>query len=174
MKFATLDVDGEAAGAVWVDDKGWAVLSAADSALRGDLMPLISRELTPRELAELHAAAGVAATPIPPDRAKFLTPFIPGKIWGIGLNYRDHASDLAEAPPTEPASFMKGSHTVIGPNQAIELPSGIGAVTGEAELGLVIGRTCEAVQEDEALASVFGVCAILDQTAEDVLRLNAR
>ena len=32
----------------------------------------------------------------------------PSKIWGIGLNYVDHASDLGEvAPNTEPASFMK-------------------------------------------------------------------
>ena len=39
----------------------------------------------------------------------------PRKIWGIGLNYVDHASDLEEqAPQKEPASFMKPDTTIIG------------------------------------------------------------
>lgn len=37
----------------------------------------------------------------------------PRKIWGIGLNYVEHASDLHEqAPSTEPASFMKPDTTI--------------------------------------------------------------
>jgi 2-keto-4-pentenoate hydratase/2-oxohepta-3-ene-1,7-dioic acid hydratase in catechol pathway len=40
----------------------------------------------------------------------------PGKIWGIGLNYVEHASDLKEVSPSEePASFMKPDTTIIGP-----------------------------------------------------------
>src|SRR5699024_12455076 len=40
----------------------------------------------------------------------------PRKIWGIGLNYAEHASDLSEAAPdTEPASFMKPDTAIIGP-----------------------------------------------------------
>ena len=32
----------------------------------------------------------------------------PRKIWGIGLNYVEHAEDLEKASPTdEPASFMR-------------------------------------------------------------------
>ena len=39
----------------------------------------------------------------------------PRKIWGIGLNYRAHAADLAEKSPTaEPASFMKPDTAIIG------------------------------------------------------------
>ena len=40
----------------------------------------------------------------------------PGKIWGIGLNYRAHAADLSESAPTaSPASFMKPYPAIAGP-----------------------------------------------------------
>jgi 2-keto-4-pentenoate hydratase/2-oxohepta-3-ene-1,7-dioic acid hydratase in catechol pathway len=99
----------------------------------------------------------------------------PGKILGIGLNYPDHASDLDEqAPRTSPASFFKMPHTLLGCGEPIVIPAGIGTVTAEAELGLVIGRYCEQVTVADSLSYVAGVCAVLDQTAEDVLRQNPR
>lgn len=99
----------------------------------------------------------------------------PRKILGIGLNYRSHAGDLnAESPQSSPASFLKGDHTIIGPDEDIVIPAGIGRVTAEAELGLVIGRYCHRVNEADALSYVAGVCAVLDQTAEEVLLENPR
>ncbi|WGW11252.1 fumarylacetoacetate hydrolase family protein [Saxibacter everestensis] len=99
----------------------------------------------------------------------------PRMIWGIGLNYREHAADLAEtAPAEEPASFIKGDHTVIGPGEPIPLPWQSERVTAEAELGLIIGRECRNVGETEALDYVWGVVPILDQTAEDILAKNPR
>jgi 2-keto-4-pentenoate hydratase/2-oxohepta-3-ene-1,7-dioic acid hydratase in catechol pathway len=65
----------------------------------------------------------------------------PRKIWGIGLNYIEHAGDLEEtAPSEEPASFMRPDTTIIGPDEEIRLPEQSRRVAGEAELGLVIGR----------------------------------
>ncbi|MCW2781010.1 MAG: fumarylacetoacetate hydrolase [Marmoricola sp.] len=99
----------------------------------------------------------------------------PRKILGIGLNYRAHAGDLgADAPRSTPASFLKGDHTIIGPGDDIRLPADVGRVTAEAELGLVIGRECYQVSEEEAMSYVAGVCAVLDQTAEAVLLENPR
>ena len=46
--------------------------------------------------------------------------------------------------------------------------------TAEAEVGLVIGRECRNVEEEDALDYVFGAVAILDQTAEDILQRNPR
>ena len=71
----------------------------------------------------------------------------PRKIWGIGLNYLDHAKDLDAPYPTEPASFMKNDNTIIGPGDVIQLPPQSERVTAEAELGLIIGRTCRAISE---------------------------
>lgn len=99
----------------------------------------------------------------------------PRKIFGIGLNYGAHAGDLGElAPRTSPASFIKGDHTIVGPGEPIVVPPGIGRVTAEAELGLVIGRTCHQVGVDEAMSYVAGVVAVLDQTAEEILLENPR
>ena len=119
---------------------------------------------------------------LPPDRRRsresvtFDAPYRrPRKIWGIGLNYSAHADDLAAPLPTqEPASFIKGDHTIIGPGQPIELPPQSERVTAEAELGLIIGRLCRNVSEADALGYDWGVCAILDQTAEDILQRNPR
>ncbi|AXF57829.1 FAA hydrolase family protein [Salicibibacter kimchii] len=100
---------------------------------------------------------------------------IPPKIWGIGLNYVDHAADLHEqAPNTEPASFMKPATTVIGPGDEIQLPPQSERTTGEAELGIVIGKRCKNVSEADALTVVAGYTTVIDMTAEDILAKNAR
>jgi 2-keto-4-pentenoate hydratase/2-oxohepta-3-ene-1,7-dioic acid hydratase in catechol pathway len=105
----------------------------------------------------------------------FTAPYLrPHKLWGIGLNYVDHAADLSATVPEEPASFIKGDHTIIGPGEEIPLPAQSERVTAEAELGLVIGRYCRNVSEEEALAHVAGVTTVLDQTAEDILQRNPR
>jgi 2-keto-4-pentenoate hydratase/2-oxohepta-3-ene-1,7-dioic acid hydratase in catechol pathway len=99
----------------------------------------------------------------------------PRKILGIGLNYGAHAGDLGErAPRTSPASFIKGDHTIVGPGEPIVVPPGIGKVTAEAELGLVIGRICYQVSVEDAMSYVAGVVPVLDQTAEAVLLENPR
>jgi 2-keto-4-pentenoate hydratase/2-oxohepta-3-ene-1,7-dioic acid hydratase in catechol pathway len=99
----------------------------------------------------------------------------PRKIWGIGLNYVEHAGDLEEtAPSEEPASFMRPDTTIIGPGEEIRLPHQSGRVTGEAELGLIIGREAKNVSEEETPSVVAGLATILDMTAEDILRKNPR
>jgi 2-keto-4-pentenoate hydratase/2-oxohepta-3-ene-1,7-dioic acid hydratase in catechol pathway len=99
----------------------------------------------------------------------------PRKIWGIGLNYVAHAADLAEkAPNEEPASFMKPDTTVIGPGDTIEIPRQSQKTTGEAELGVIMGRACKDVTESNWLDAVAGFTTILDMTAEDILRKNPR
>ncbi len=98
----------------------------------------------------------------------------PPKIWGIGLNYRDHASDLAAEWPSEPASFMKPGTTLIGQKENIVLPPDSSRVTAEAELGVVIGKRCKNVDRADVRSVVFGYVPLLDMTAEDILRRNPR
>ena len=99
----------------------------------------------------------------------------PGKIWGIGLNYREHARDLNETTPsTIPASFMKPTTTIIGNGDTIKLPRQSLRTTGEAELGIVIGKVCRDMQQEDWLSVVAGFTPILDMTAEDILQQNPR
>ena len=82
-------------------------------------------------------------------RAPFLNP---PKIWCIGLNFQDHADDLDAKRPTDgPGSFMKPSSTIIGPSDAIMLPPAkhTERVTGEAELGVIIGKECKNISAEE-------------------------
>lgn len=113
---------------------------------------------------------------IPLDRVEYGPLYRhPRKIWGIGLNYVEHAGDLREtAPSGEPASFMKPDTAVVGPGEEIRLPGQSGRVTGEAELGLVIGREAKNVSEGEAASVVAGLTTVVDMTAEDILQRNPR
>jgi len=99
----------------------------------------------------------------------------PRKIWGIGLNYVEHAADLHEVPPhTEPASFMKPDTTIIGPGEAIQVPVQSERTTAESELGIIIGKVCKNVSEEDALDVIAGYTTIIDMTAEDILQKNPR
>ncbi|MFP3927287.1 MAG: fumarylacetoacetate hydrolase family protein [Desulfobacteraceae bacterium] len=99
----------------------------------------------------------------------------PGKIWGIGLNYAAHAADLSESAPTlAPASFMKPFTTIIGPGDEIQIPVQSKKTTAEAELGLIMGRRCRSVDQENWLEVVAGFTCVIDMTAEDILRLNPR
>ena len=98
----------------------------------------------------------------------------PRKILGIGLNYRDHAADLDAPYPTEPASFMKCDNTIIGPGDVIELPPQSERVTAEAEIGVIIGKTCRRIPEQLVQSYLAGYCLIIDMTAEDILQKNPR
>lgn len=122
------------------------------------------------------SAQGLFAGAIPHARVAYGPPYRhPRKIWGIGLNYVEHASDLKEVSPSqEPASFMKPDTTIIGPGDTIRLPGQSRRTTGEAELGVIIGREAKDVSEEEAPAVVAGLTTVIDMTAEDILEKNPR
>jgi 2-keto-4-pentenoate hydratase/2-oxohepta-3-ene-1,7-dioic acid hydratase in catechol pathway len=173
MRLSTIAIDGGEVPAVLVPGRGLAVLSDVDSSLRGTLLGVLEQGLP----AGLQAAAQqVAANRFIDPRTATYRPLYrrPRKILGIGLNYRAHAADLAAPVPEEPASFLKGDHTIIGPEDVIHLPEQSQRVTAEAELGLIFGRECRDVSESDALGYLAGVCLVLDQTAEDILQRNPR
>ena len=99
----------------------------------------------------------------------------PPKIWGIGLNYAEHAADLSEISPTHlPASFMKPATSIIGHGDNIKIPVLSQQTTAEAELGVVIGKRCNNISRKDWLDVVAGFTTIIDMTAEDILRQNPR
>jgi len=69
---------------------------------------------------------------------------------------------------------MKPSTAIIGLGDTIVLPAQSKRVTAEAELGVIIGKRCKHVREQDADSIVFGYVPILDMTAEDILQRNAR
>jgi 2-keto-4-pentenoate hydratase/2-oxohepta-3-ene-1,7-dioic acid hydratase in catechol pathway len=117
------------------------------------------------------------AAPHSIDSVKFTVPLETlGKLWGIGLNYAEHASDLKEERPDEPASFMKPTSTVVGPGGPIRLPPSelTERITAEAEIGVIIGRRCYDLNTDDVDRVIAGYVPIIDMTAEDILERNPR
>ena len=79
-----------------------------------------------------------------------------GKIVGVGLNYRDHATETGLPLPKEPTLFMKATSALCGPNDDLIMPRGASRVDWEVELGIVIGRPGVYIAEREALDHVLG------------------
>ena len=106
---------------------------------------------------------GDAITP-----SRILAPVLPSKIVCVGLNYRDHASEVKATIPAEPLMFLKPSTAVVGPGDAIRIPPGVGRVDHEAELGIVMGRRAHRIPRERARDVVFGVTCVNDVTARDL------
>lgn len=154
------------------DDEGFVPLSAVEPELEtvSDALPRAAEG----DLGSVEAAPADRVDPADltfgPPLARF------GKLWGIGLNYEEHAGDLDETRPEEPASFMKPRSTLTGPGGPIRLPPTDQSerVTAEAELAVLIGRECRNVEEDRVDDVVAGYLPVIDMTAEDVLQRNPR
>lgn len=91
-----------------------------------------------------------------------------GKIVCVGLNYRDHALEQGVELPSRPLLFAKWPNALIGPGDAIVLPSVTRQVDYEAELGVVIGERCRAVPRERALDVVAGYLCLNDVSARDL------
>lgn len=118
-------------------------------------------------------ALDVGRLPVIADPVRIGPPVTrPGKIIGIGLNYRDHAAELGVAAPIEPIVFLKASSSIVGPYDDIEIPSGCTQTDWEVEMGVVVGsplRHC--TDPAEALRSIAGYVAANDVSERD-LQLN--
>ncbi|WP_249690938.1 fumarylacetoacetate hydrolase family protein [Stappia sp. WLB 29] len=82
--------------------------------------------------------------------------------FAVGLNYTRHARETNNPEPAEPVLFSKATSCICGPNDPIILPKGSVKTDWEVELGIVIGRVCEHVEEAGALSHVAGYCTVND------------
>lgn len=101
----------------------------------------------------------------------------PKRIFGIGLNYKDHAGDLGEkAPLGFPGSFYKPASCIIGSGDNVEIPALEEAkkTTGESELGIIMGKKCKFTDEEHWMDYIAGYTTIIDMTEESILRQNPR
>jgi acylpyruvate hydrolase len=64
----------------------------------------------------------------------------PGKLIGVGLNYRSHLAEIGEPSPEYPILFNKAPTSLVGHGHAIVLPRISRQVDYEGELAVVIGR----------------------------------
>ena len=124
-------------------------------------------------LGALRAAADpdrIAEHGAPLDDLELLAPVPrPGKVVGIGRNYREHVGEEGSDPPPAPLVFAKWPTSVVGDGAEIRWDPGLtGQVDWEAELGVVIGRRARRVAEAEALDYVLGYTCLNDVSARDI------
>jgi 2-keto-4-pentenoate hydratase/2-oxohepta-3-ene-1,7-dioic acid hydratase in catechol pathway len=98
----------------------------------------------------------------------------PGKIIGIGQNYRAHAAEMGKGIPEEPLMFLKPPTAVIADGAPIERPAGYERVDYEGELGVVIGKRARRVTREQALDHVQGYLCINDVTVRDLQKKDGQ
>jgi 2-keto-4-pentenoate hydratase/2-oxohepta-3-ene-1,7-dioic acid hydratase in catechol pathway len=112
---------------------------------------------------------------LPLSEAKLLAPVQPSKIVCVGRNYREHAAELGNQPPPEPLIFLKPPSSIIGPGDAILRPRISRRVDYEGELGLVIGRVCRNLRNDEDVRPyILGYTCVNDVTARDLQKKDGQ
>lgn len=117
--------------------------------------------------AALGAVPAADGDSLPLAGLRLAPPLVPGKIIGIGLNYRDHAAETGAQLPARPLLFAKFPTSVTGPADDIVVPAYSDELDYEGELAVVIGRRCRHVSEADALDVVFGYAVMDDVSARD-------
>lgn len=92
----------------------------------------------------------------------------PQKVFGVGLNYREHAKETGAAIPEIPLVFTKFPSCLVGPTADVEL-RGDGC-DHECELVVVIGRGGKDIARDSAWDSIAGLTCGQDISDRPVQR----
>ena len=183
MRLATIKYNGKELAGI-VTDKGIlpiAALNAAKgTAWKEEMYDLICAQQVPGLTQWYNQGGKEELETIPglvPTEQVVYAPLYrnPRRIFGIGLNYVEHAGDIGSVAPTGfPGSFFKMADTLIGPGDEIKLPALKEAqkTTAEAELGVIMGRDCRDVSEEDWESAIVGYTTVLDMTEESILKGN--
>ncbi|MED4116285.1 fumarylacetoacetate hydrolase family protein [Priestia megaterium] len=99
----------------------------------------------------------------------WLPPVQPHTVFALGLNYADHAKELAFNAPSEPLVFLKGPNTFIGHNAQTRRPAEVTYMHYECELAVVIGRQGRNIKRMDAYDYVAGYTIANDYALRDYL-----
>ncbi|ADU29506.1 fumarylacetoacetate hydrolase family protein [Evansella cellulosilytica] len=180
MKLATLKVGTKEKAALALED-GYVLLETINNRIgenwKTNILELIEANEV-FELASWYEREGKSilydTEKIPSDSVRFAPLYRrPRKIWGVGLNYLETLPDPSEkyAPPV---SFMKPDTSIIGYGDIIQIPEGSTNTTAEAELAIIIGKTCKNIEEIDAEDYILGYTTSLDMTEADIHAENQR
>lgn len=101
---------------------------------------------------------------------QWLLPMDFGTVFALGLNYADHAKEIAfNKAPEEPLVFLKGQNTLNVHRGYTRRPSDVTYMHYECELGVVIGKTCRNVSKEDAYSVISGYVTANDYAIRDYL-----
>lgn len=120
-----------------------------------------------REIAASAAGPRVPIGDIPPDGWAPVVPE-PRKIVCVGVNYRQHITEMGRQIPEYPTIFTKYPEALIGAGDPIVLPPhASAAVDWEAELAIVIGTRVRRASLEQAEAAIAGFTVFNDVSMRD-------
>ena len=100
---------------------------------------------------------------------QWLPPVAVGTVFALGLNYADHAKELAFKAPETPLVFLKGPNTITGHQAHTRRPADATYMHYECELAVVIGKTGKNVTKADAMDIVAGYTVANDYAIRDYL-----
>jgi 5-oxopent-3-ene-1,2,5-tricarboxylate decarboxylase / 2-hydroxyhepta-2,4-diene-1,7-dioate isomerase len=107
------------------------------------------------------------------EQVVWLPPFEAGTIIALGINYADHARELAKeltmSAKDEPLAFLKAPNTLIGHRGVTRRPRDAAFMHYECELAVIIGSTAKKVARADAMACVAGYTVANDYAVRDYL-----
>lgn len=117
----------------------------------------------PDQDGEVLAAADVTRAPLVPR---------PSKVVCVGVNYRDHITEMGREVPSAPTYFAKFARALIGAQDDIALPpSEVSThVDWEGELAIVIGQEIRHADPAGAMAAIAGFTVLNDVSVRDYQR----
>lgn len=89
--------------------------------------------------------------------------------FALGLNYADHAAELAFKAPEIPLVFLKGRNTFVGHNAKTIRPTGVASMHYECELAVILGKPGKNIKRDQAFDHVAGYTVANDYAIRDYL-----
>jgi 5-oxopent-3-ene-1,2,5-tricarboxylate decarboxylase/2-hydroxyhepta-2,4-diene-1,7-dioate isomerase len=110
---------------------------------------------------------------VPFDAVTWLPPLDPPArprtILALGLNYADHAKELAFKAPEEPLVFLKGENALTGHRRFTRRPAGVKFMHYECELTVIVGKTARNVRRSDAYDFIGGYTVANDYAVRDYL-----
>jgi acylpyruvate hydrolase len=91
----------------------------------------------------------------------------PSKVVCVGLNYRNHITEMGRDLPEHPTLFSKFSDTLIGATDDIMRPAETDSFDWEVELAVVIGTTVRRASTKQAEEAIAGFSVLNDITCRD-------
>jgi 2-keto-4-pentenoate hydratase/2-oxohepta-3-ene-1,7-dioic acid hydratase in catechol pathway len=92
----------------------------------------------------------------------------PPRIFGIGLNYVEHAAESKMKVQAVPTVFLKLASSITGPDTDVLLPADATQPDYEAELAVVIGKGGHRIAAGDWEQYVFGYTIVNDVSARGV------
>lgn len=154
------NIDGRAA--VLVAGRSHDLERASGGRLPSDPMAAVARWrevrdwLSTAEPGDDSVVSGTLEAPVPAPR----------QVFGIGVNYADHAAEAGHDAPASPMVFPKFASCITRPEAEVACPSP--TMDWEVELVVVVGDACEDVDPADAWDHVAGLMVGQDLSDRDL------